>query len=325
VIFEAEPKEDWTLEATWRRVNPGYGVTVKADAIASECAAAQAEPRKLNDFLRYHLNRWVNQVTAWIPVDWWDACKGQLPADARLNELELFAGLDLSQKYDLTAFVLMFREPAVGPATEAEVVGEGSLGEAVKRTVSLNYQAHFVPFFWIPKDTMADHIKRDGVRYDQWEQLGLVRATEGDVIDYDRVLKDITGEIATRFPALQGAPIGYDPAFATDIAMGLGRAGFRPIQILQNYKHLSEPSHIYEAMVRGGRVTHGGHRVLRWNLENVGIRRDDAGRIRPVKPKHAAKRIDGVVASIMGIAVSLLEGEGLGGASIYETRGPLLL
>jgi phage terminase large subunit-like protein len=43
--------------------------------------------------------------------------------------------------------------------------------------------------------------------------------------------------------------------------------------------------------------------VLRWNWENAAVKTDDAGRIRPVKPKNPAKRIDGAIATIMGAKV----------------------
>jgi phage terminase large subunit-like protein len=58
---------------------------------------------------------------------------------------------------------------------------------------------------------------------------------------------------------------------------------------------------VLESFIKAKRVQHDGHRVLRWNMENACIRRDDAGRIRPVKPKRQSKRIDGCVASIFGI------------------------
>ena len=35
-------------------------------------------------------------------------------------------------------------------------------------------------------------------------------------------------------------------------------------------------------------------------LENAAVKTDDAGRIRPVKPKNPSKRIDGAMATIMG-------------------------
>jgi hypothetical protein len=110
-----------------------------------------------------------------------------------------------------------------------------------------------------------------------------------------------------RFPRLRGAEIGYDPAFATDIAMKLQGEGFRMVEILQNYKYLSEPAHLLEALVKGKRVRHDGHRVLRWNVENCTVKQDDAGRIRPVKPKRATRRIDGVVATLMGVSRLMVE------------------
>jgi phage terminase large subunit-like protein len=306
VIFESPSEEDWTDPAVWKRVNPGHGITVQHAAIAAECEKAKAEPRKLNDFLRFTLNRWVNSASAWMPVEWWDACKGTVDESA-LQSLSLAGGLDMSQKYDLTALVLTFKEPLAEVEEKIDVVAENEFGEKVKRSISLNFRLITVPFFWIPADTMREHEKNDRVPYSEWARMGLVTATEGNVIDYDRIFQDITGPICARFPRLRGAEIGYDPAFATDIAMKLQGAGFRMVEVLQNYKHLSEPAHVFEALVRGKRVTHDGHRVLRWNVENCTVKQDDAGRIRPVKPRRATRRIDGVVAALMGIGRLMVE------------------
>jgi phage terminase large subunit-like protein len=306
VIFEATSDDDWTDEKVWRRVNPGHGITVQHEAIKAECEKAKVEPRKLNDFLRFTLNRWVGAADAWMPVDWWDACKTTID-DAALQPLSIAAGLDMSQKYDLTAFVLTFKEPLDGPEQAIDVVGTNEFGDAVKRSISLNYRITTVPFFWIPLDTMREHEKTDRVPYSQWLEQGLIRATEGNVIDYDRIFRDIRDEIVPRFQRLKGAEIGYDPAFATDIALKLQAEGFRMVEILQNYKHLSEPAHLLEALVKGKRVRHDGNRVLRWNVENCTVKQDDAGRIRPVKPKRATRRIDGVVATLMGISRLMVE------------------
>jgi phage terminase large subunit-like protein len=108
VIFEAAKDEDWTQPEVWKRVNPAYGMTIDPTSFEAFAREAQNEPRKLNDFLRYHLNRWVNQATAWIPADWWDACAGELD-DAELRGLTCAAGLDLAQKIDLASFVVEFR------------------------------------------------------------------------------------------------------------------------------------------------------------------------------------------------------------------------
>jgi phage terminase large subunit-like protein len=305
VIFEASSDDDWTDELVWRRVNPGHGVTVQHAAIAAECEKAKAEPRKLNDFLRFTLNRWVNAASAWMPVDWWDHCAGAVQ-DAALQALSVAGGLDMAQKYDLASFVATFKTP-LDDVQSIDVIGTDEFGEPIKRSISLNYRITVVPFFWIPEATMREHEKNDRVPYSKWAAAGLVRATEGNVIDYDRIFRDITTEIVPRFPRLRGAEIGYDPAFATDIAMKLQGAGFRMVEVLQNYKHLSEASHLLEALVKGKRVTHDGHRVLRWNVENCTVKTDDAGRIRPVKPRRATRRIDGVVATIMGVSRLMVE------------------
>jgi phage terminase large subunit-like protein len=146
---------------------------------------------------------------------------------------------------------------------------------------------------------MRERERLDGVPYSVWQQYGLVTATDGDIIDYDRILSDIRTKILVRFPRLKQGGIGYDPAFATDLATKLRDVGVKVEEILQNYKYLSEPSHIFEALIKAQRVSHGGHRVLRNHIENVAIKDDDAGRIRPVKPRKGGKHIDGVVASLM--------------------------
>ncbi len=111
VLFEAAETDDWQAKDTWRKVNPGYGVTIQADAIAQEALEAANEPRKLNDFLRFQLNRWTNQATAWLPLEWWTAC--QVPA-LNLGALaahEATAGLDMAQAIDYASFVVTVRVP----------------------------------------------------------------------------------------------------------------------------------------------------------------------------------------------------------------------
>jgi len=170
----------------------------------------------------------------------------------------------------------------------------------------LNFALDLIPFFWIPEETMIEHEKQDRVHYRLWASQGLLTATEGNIIDNGRIFADITGPIRARFPKLIGAEIGYDPAFATDLAVRLQDAGYTMVEVLQNYRNLSEPAHVFEAFVKGKRVRHDGPRVLRWNVENVAIKQDDAGRIRPVKQRRRAKRIDGVVASLMALSRALV-------------------
>lgn len=310
VIFEGQPDDDPFAEETWRRVNPGHGVTVQHDGIVALAAEAKSDPRKLNDFLMWHLNRWVNQAVSWLPIDWWDQTKDEpIPPDDVLRTLPCAAGLDMAAKIDLACFSVTFRQ-RLASAVQVEAVD----GQEQPKALNLNYRLITVPFFWIPEERMREHEARDGVPYSDWVRQGLVTPTPGMVIDYTRILDDITTKIAPRFPRLRESVIGYDPAFATDLATQLRKWASRDewcLEVLQNYTHLSEPCYVFEGLAKSGRIVHGANRVLRNHVGNVAIKSDDAKRIRPVKPKQASKHIDGVVASLMGLKML---------ASVPDTR-----
>jgi phage terminase large subunit-like protein len=57
-----------------------------------------------------------------------------------------------------------------------------------------------------------------------------------------------------------------------------------------------------ERLFLSGQLEHGNHPVLEWMFANATYRKDPAGNIKPDKEK-AAEKIDGVVASIMGIGL----------------------
>ena len=70
------------------------------------------------------------------------------------------------------------------------------------------------------------------------------------------------------------------------------------------------------------KIAHGGQPVLRWMMDNIYIRTDPAGNIKPDKAKSTEK-IDGVVATIMGLDRAI-RNEGGDGDSVYDNRGLLL-
>jgi phage terminase large subunit-like protein len=67
------------------------------------------------------------------------------------------------------------------------------------------------------------------------------------------------------------------------------------------------------------KLAHGGQPVLRWMMDNIFIRRDPAGNIKPDKEKSTEK-IDGAVALIMVLDRAIRCGSGDSGASVYDDR-----
>jgi phage terminase large subunit-like protein len=63
---------------------------------------------------------------------------------------------------------------------------------------------------------------------------------------------------------------------------------------------MSAPTKELEKLAISKRLLHGGHPVLRWMADNVSVKRDPAGNLKPDKAKSTG-RTDGVVATIMAL------------------------
>lgn len=279
----ADKDDDWTQEATWIKANPNYGVSVKPDYLRSQAELAEQSPSFVNTFLRLHLGVWTNQVERWLDLTAWNECNLEAD-DADLATVPCFGGLDLSTTTDLTCLVLAFPDD--------------------QGMVDLRC------WFWCPEESIRLRSLRDRVPYDTWERDGFITLTEGNVVDYDAVRRDLN-EIAQRYYI---GPIGFDPWNATQLITQLQGDGFDMVPVRQGYASLSGPSKEFEKLVMSRKLAHGGHPILRWQAANVAKAEDPAGNIKPAKDKSFEK-IDGIVAAIMAIDQSTRnptpEGSGL--------------
>jgi phage terminase large subunit-like protein len=298
VIFAAKPEDDWRDPQVWERSNPGLGVTIKREYLEAEAREAIQEPRKQNSFKRLHLNIWTQQAEAWLDLVEWDRCQGELLEDGWIAAA---AGIDLSSKIDLTSLVvlLMYRDRG-RKADQVVLTGtDVDTGERIERRMAIDFSVEVFPYFWMPEETLHQRVRDDAVPYDVWHREGLLRMTDGPVVDYDQILEEIVDEIAPRF-RLRDWPIGFDPHNATQFMLQLGKKGFTVVEVPQTVKELSEPAKLFEALIRSRRIRHDGHRVLRWNVENVAAKEDKKENIFPFKPSKK-KRIDGVSASVTAL------------------------
>ena len=105
------------------------------------------------------------------------------------------------------------------------------------------------------------------------------------------------------------------------MSQNLEGLGFTVVPFGQGYKDMSPPTKELMKLTLEGKIAHGGHPVLRWMMDNIYVKTDPAGNIKPDKQK-STERIDGVVALIMALDRSIrLETF----KSVYETRGILSL
>jgi len=295
VIYSLDEDADWTDEDNWRDVNPAAGdIEKEADkfkniqSMREEFEIARRSPAAENAFRRFELNQWVAQETRWIQLAEWD--QADLFDMHSLVGRQCWAGLDLSTTTDVTALVLVFP-----------------------------FDDHFcvLPFFWLPEETINERTMRESVPYRNWARQGLLELTPGNAIDYRYIYQHIK-ELTELYNFKE---IAIDPWNATQVSIDLENEGYTVVPVRQGYASMTTPSRAFERAVLAHKIRHNGHPVLRWMVDCVSLKQDPTGNIKPVKPDRlkSNKRIDGVVALIMGLDRTIRHQAEAG--FVYERRG----
>ncbi|HGD3218051.1 TPA: terminase large subunit [Streptococcus agalactiae] len=292
VVYGLSDEDDWNDEANWRRANPSLGHTIGIDRVREAYQQALDNPAEENVFKQLRLNMWTSSSIAWIPEHVYAKGNDPIQFDS-LKGRSCYAGLDLSSTSDITALVLVFP-----PRFEEE-----------------NYIV--LPYFWLPEDTLELRCRRDHVLYDVWERQGYIKTTEGNVVHYGFIEKFIE-DLSEIYHIKE---IAYDRWNATQMVQNLEGMGLTMVPFGQGYKDMSPPSKELYKLMMEGKIQHGGHPVLKWMGQNVVMRQDPAGNIKPDKEKSVEK-IDGIVALIMGLDRCIRHQTDEG--SVYDERGILI-
>jgi len=278
--------ETWTDKATWVKSNPNLGVSVEMEYLEEHFHTAVKVPSEQNSFMRYLLNRWVQQSNRWLSLEVWDECKGDVK-EVDLVGSQCWAGLDLASVSDMTALAMLFPE-----------------GESLKVLMR----------FWVPEARL--HVKHRYQRhYQAWAEQGFLLTTPGEALDYERVENDLV-VLSERFRIqelwmdilFQGHQIEQRLREQHGINTIAGRMGM--ISMSPAAKEL-------ERRLLSRTIQHGGNPVLRWMADCVAVKKDHAGNIMPDKAKSQGK-IDGIAAlclALMGVLKSPIQG-----GSVYETQ-----
>lgn len=294
VIYGADESDDWTDPKVWKKANPSLGITVGIDKVKAACESAKQNPGEENSFRQLRLNQWVKQAIRWMPMDKWDKCSFVTDLD-ELEGRVCYGGLDLSSTTDITSFVLVFP-----PIDEED-------------------KFIILPYFWIPEDTLELRVRRDHVPYDLWLKQGFLETTEGNVVHYGYIEKFIE-RLGQKYNIKE---IAFDRWGAVQMVQNLENMGFTVVPFGQGFKDMSPPTKELMKLTLEQKLAHGGHPVLRWNMDNIFIRTDPAGNIKADKEKSTEK-IDGAIATIMALDRAIRCGN-TNTESVYNTRGILFV
>lgn len=266
----AGAQDDWRDEATWAKAQPNLGVSVSVEFMRREAAQAEAMPARQNTFRRLYLNQWTQASTRWLDLNAWDASAG-LVSESALEGRRCFGGLDLASVSDFTAWVLVF------PAEDGF--------EVACR-------------FFLPAAALK---RRSPMRatLQAWARNGFVSVTDGDVADVGAIEAQMDAD-RRRFDI---AEVAYDPWEARDLVGRLTDAGWPMIEWPQSAARMNGPAKQLEELVARKALRHGGNPVLRWQADNVVVRIDGDGRIKPDR-RRSVEKIDGIVALVMALGAA---------------------
>ena len=265
VIWCAAESDDPFVEATWKKANPGYGISPTKAYLERAAKKAKNSPADLSSFLRLHLGVRTKQATRYITLPVWDSSAGMVD-ELALAGRKCHGGLDLASVEDMTALCWTF------PGDDEY--------DVIWRT-------------WLPEARIDALNKRTAGEASVWVREGWLTLTPGNVIDNDFIVAQALKDAET----FQVATLGYDRWGATDVVRRLGDQGLTCVPIGQGFASMSAPTKELLRLLLRERYRHGGNPVMRWQVDNLAVRLDPAGNVKPDKEK-AADKIDGVAAAV---------------------------
>lgn len=279
-IFEMDPGDDWRDPEVWKKVNPGWGYSVNGEILKAIYDKALGNAVNEAAFRQYHLNSWESTALPYIPLPEWDRCKKDFTLDdlRSQNWAYVVGAYDFAQKHDMSALVLLFVRRN---------------GEAVEYYVYVEY--------FVPEATRNEREHR-GFRYPDWVANGLLNETDGFTTDY-RTMRNRMKELRLMFPQLKMVP--FDPQFAGEIAPNMQEEdGFEMIALTQNFRTLGPATKRLLDLVKDQQISHNGHEILRWNVQNATVITSNEGSVMLSK-KKSKDLIDGLAGIIFALSQAL--------------------
>ncbi len=281
VEYTIDDGDAWDSEASWRKANPNYGVSVDPADLRRKALKARHSPAALANFKTKHLNLWGEKESGWINIAEWEAgARDDLDIErfAR-DKVPCWIGVDLAETRDIAAVAKTFVEND-------------------KVTV---FVEHFLPEAAIDASPIAE--------YSGWVEEGWLTETEGNTADFERIEETIV-EAVRRFNVQE---IDFDRALAAHMTQNLmHRLGPQPpvIVVDQSVKTMDPAMRTLDTLIGAGALVHQDDPVLKWEASNLVTTRNWKDEVYPRKAggKDSPNKIDGMVA-ILDTLVRIFHGD----------------
>lgn len=288
LYYALDDEDDDFDETKWIKANPLLGVSVSLEKMRDYAKEAKAQPGALGEFRIKRLNRQASAANAWIDIRRWQRCEvASIDLEALRPEVigtgRCWAAFDLASTRDMTAWRMLWLKDG------------------------LWYTAGR---YWVPEAAASQRTERGSTAYRGWIEAGHITQTEGDVVDYSVIERDIRAD----FERFSPVEIAFDTWNAGDLANRLTAAGLPLVQFIQGPKSYHPGMQALERAYIARKLRFATDPVLTWNAANLVPRRDVNMNMAPDK-KRSADKIDGLVCLLMAFARATLA---VDDSSLYE-------
>lgn len=269
-IYTLDDEDDWHDEQVWAKANPSLGVTVQTDYLRQQVKKAMNNTTLEVGTRTKNLNQWISSSEIWLSNDLLlDSTQDLKLSDFKGNYA--YVGVDLAAVSDLTAVSYM---------------------------IPRDDKFYFVNRYYLPQSALADNPNCE--LYKDWMRKGHLIITDGNVTDYDYVLKDLI--LANKEIFIN--KIAYDQYNATQWAISATAEGLPLEPYSQALWSFNKPTKELERLIKSKKVVIDNNPITRWNFSNVVLKSDYNENVKPVKQQDMNK-IDGVIAMIEALGIYL--------------------
>lgn len=275
-IFMPDCDDDESDPATWAKVQPHLGVTVRPDFYEQQWAEAQKSAENMKAFRTKMLNIFVTgNDKSWIEGSTIREHSRQLDIDTLGYRADCEVGVDLSVDNDFSAvsyYIYLHSEK----------------------------RSHIHTEYYFPEGRMAKHPNKEV--YQRWVDGGYLHLCPGNIISYEQIV----GDILAHGRNLRILQIAYDPNKAaefTNLIINSGGANFlHPYK--QTYYYFTKPCMAIVRMLDQGLLTFGENPINNYCFDNCILDRDNMDNCKPLK-RSENRKIDGAITALMALGVSL--------------------
>lgn len=279
LIYELDDKDDYTDKNNWIKCCPSLNHTVFESYIEDQVQAAHNNTALELGVKTKNFNIFCQSVETWIPNDYIKACMQRVDLQD-FKDLPCYGAADLSSVSDLTCTTIMFPPDETRDKWPDKFV--------------------FKTYLYIPNSALDESVNKN--IYRNWITRKEAILTEGNVVDYDQILKD-------QVDLMQDNPYSlftYDKWNATQWAINATQEGLPLESYSQALGNFNQPTKYMEMLIRSGKCIIDYNTAVLWCFNNVRLKVDYNDNVKPDKNTKEQK-IDPVISMCMALGGYLSE------------------